>query len=135
MEASRRAEAVVVKSARIGVIDLGSNSIRLVVYDRLRRSPAVEFNERVLCGLGRGLARTGRLSTDGRMRALENLARFVLLARHMQVDRLDILATAAVRDATDGAQFVEEVERRCKHKVQVVTGQDEARLSALGVLS
>jgi len=135
VEASRRAIASAVKSTRVGVIDLGSNSIRLVVYDGVRRSPAVVFNERVLCGLGRGLARTGRLSAEGRARALENLARFALLARHMEVGRLDILATAAVRDAIDGPQFVEEVERRCKHKVQVVPGQDEARLSALGVLS
>jgi exopolyphosphatase/guanosine-5'-triphosphate,3'-diphosphate pyrophosphatase len=120
---------------RIGVIDVGSNSIRLVVYERLSRAPVVVFNERVLCGLGRGLARTGRLSPEGSERALENLVRFVALARHMEVSRLDVLATAAVRDAGDGAAFVAEVERRCKTPVQVLSGQEEARLSALGVLS
>ena len=90
----RRAMAAAAQSGRIGVIDVGSNSIRLVVYDRLARAPQPIFNERVLCGLGRGLARTGRLHPDGRERALENIARFVVLARHMGVGRLDILATA-----------------------------------------
>lgn len=135
MEAARRANSHATENARVGVIDVGSNSIRLVVYDKASRSPAPVFNERVLCGLGRGLARTNRLSPDGRERALDNLARFSLLARHMGVSRLYILATAAVRDAIDGNTFVEEAERRCKNKISVLSGRDEAQLSALGVLS
>jgi exopolyphosphatase/guanosine-5'-triphosphate,3'-diphosphate pyrophosphatase len=135
LEVSRRTLANEAQRARIGVIDVGSNSIRLVVYDRLSRSPAVIFNERVLCGLGRGLQRSGRLSPEGRELALENLGRFTLLARQMGVARLEILATAAVRDASDGAQFVAEAERRCKAPVRVISGAEEARLSALGVLS
>jgi exopolyphosphatase / guanosine-5'-triphosphate,3'-diphosphate pyrophosphatase len=134
-EASRRRERVLSAHDRIGVIDLGSNSIRLVVYDGLSRAPATLFNERVLCGLGRGLGRSGRLNVDGRRMALDNLARFVLLARQMRVARLDVLATAAVRDAEDGAAFVTEAIRRCKAPIQVLSGQEEARLSALGVLS
>lgn len=134
-EVIRRATVSATQGTRYGVIDVGSNSIRLVVYDRLSRSPSPVFNERVLCGLGRGMARTGRLNAEGRERALENLTRFVLLARHMRVANLDILATAAVRDASDGSKFVAEVERRCKARVSVLSGQEEARLSALGVLS
>ena len=133
-EASRRA-AFEAREGRIGVIDLGSNSIRLVIYERLSRSPAPVFNERVLCGLGRGLQRSGKLSPEGTSRALDNLARFMLLARHMGVSRLDLLATAAVRDATDGAAFVAEASRRCHAAIRVLSGQEEARLSALGVLS
>src|SRR5579875_802558 len=135
VDTSRRATAGPARCSRVAVIDVGSNSIRLVVYDRLSRSPAPIFNERVLCGLARGLARTGRLSPDGRKRALENLARFVLLARHMEAARLDILATAAVRDATDGEAFVAEASRRFRAPIRVLSGQEEARLSALGVLS
>ena len=134
-ETSRRAADQAGREGRIGVIDLGSNSIRLVVYERLSRSPAAVFNERVLCGLGRGLQRTGKLNPEGSSRALDNLARFTLLARHMGVSRLDVLATAAVRDASDGPAFVAEASRRCRAAIQVLSGQEEARLSALGVLS
>ena len=134
-ETSRRAADQAGREGRIGVIDLGSNSIRLVVYERLSRSPSPVFNERVLCGLGRGLQRSGRLSPEGSSRALDNLARFMLLARHMGVSRLDLLATAAVRDASDGSAFVAEASRRCHAAIRILSGQEEARLSALGVLS
>src|SRR5260370_1117699 len=84
---------------RIAVIDIGSNSLRLVVYDRIGRSPLALFNEKVMCGLGRGLERSGRLNPDAIAPALENLQRFVALARAGGVARLGIIATAAGRDA------------------------------------
>src|SRR5436309_15166212 len=96
---------------RIAVIDIGSNSLRLVVYDRIGRSPLALFNEKVLCGLGRGLGRSGRLNPDAIGPALANLQRFIALARAVDVTRLDIIATAAVRDASDGAQFGAEATR------------------------
>jgi exopolyphosphatase/guanosine-5'-triphosphate,3'-diphosphate pyrophosphatase len=117
------------------VIDVGSNSIRLVVYDRLFRSPVPILNEKVMCGLGRDLAETGRLSREGRAQALDNLIRFRRLLEGMDVDRVDVLATAAVRDAADGTDFVAEVERRSGLPMTIVPGVEEARLSALGVLS
>lgn len=117
------------------MIDIGSNSIRLVVFDASSRSPLPLFNEKVLCGLGRGLDSTGRLSQAGADLALANLTRFVRLAQAMQVARLDLLATAAVRDADNGAAFVAEVERRCGVPVRVLSGEEEARLSALGVVA
>jgi len=122
-------------AGRIGVIDIGSNSIRLVVFAGNGRAPMTLFNEKVLCGLGRGLDASGRLNDAGVKLALENLARFVWLARAMEVTRLDLLATAAVRDAENGPTFVGDVERRCGVKVRIISGTEEARLSALGVLS
>lgn len=122
-------------AARIGIIDIGSNSIRLVVFDGLRRTPIPVFNERVLCGLGRGIQETGRLNPDGVAQAHENLARFVSLAGSMGVSELDAVATAAVRDAEDGAAFVADVERRYRIRVDILSGEEEARFSALGILS
>lgn len=120
---------------RIAVVDIGSNSIRLVVYDKLDRSPLPIFNEKILCGLGRDLALTGRLSPEGVTMALANLQRFRSLIDGMGVGRVDVLATAAVREADDGPKFAAEVERLCGLSMTVVSGVEEARLSAMGVLS
>jgi exopolyphosphatase/guanosine-5'-triphosphate,3'-diphosphate pyrophosphatase len=117
------------------VVDIGSNSIRLVVFDRLSRVPIPLFNEKVLCGLGRGLETSGRLNEAGVELALANLTRFVTIAQAMEVSRLDLLATAAVRDAVNGREFVAEVERRCAVPVSILAGAEEARLSALGVVA
>jgi exopolyphosphatase/guanosine-5'-triphosphate,3'-diphosphate pyrophosphatase len=122
-------------SGRVAVVDIGSNSIRLVVFSGASRAPFTLFNEKVLCGLGRGLDATGRLNDAGAKLALDNLTRFVRLAKAMSVKRLDLLATAAVRDAKNGREFVAEVERRCRVRVQTISGEEEARLSALGVVS
>lgn len=122
-------------SERVAVIDIGSNSIRLVVYDGLKRAPLPIFNEKVLCGLGRGVEKTGRLNPDGVAQALVNLQRFRHLAEGMRVGRLDVLATAAVRDAADGAAFVAAVKEQAGLTISVVSGEGEARLSAQGVLS
>src|SRR5499433_1862300 len=120
---------------RIGVIDLGSNSLRLVVFERLGAALFPLFNEKVMCGLGRGIASTGRLSPDGIDLALVNLRRFVAFARAIGVDHLAVLATAAVRDARDGEDFAAEVERQCRVQVKIIDGAEEARLSAAGVLA
>src|SRR6185369_8269017 len=122
------------QTGRVGIVDIGSNSIRLVVYEQAMRSPLPVFNEKVLSALGRDLASTNRLNADGMASALDNLERFVTLARNMNVARLDMLATAAVRDAEDGEQFVAEVKRRTGETVTIVSGKEEARLSGLGVI-
>lgn len=122
-------------SERIAVVDIGSNSIRLVVFDGRKRVPIPLFNEKVLCGLGRGLDETGLLNPEGVSLALESLARFVGLAHAMDVSDLELIATAAVRDARNGPEFVEEVEGASGLKIRVLSGEDEARLAALGVLS
>ncbi len=131
---SRRAPSRA-RRARVAIVDIGSNSIRLVVFDGIARAPMLLFNEKVLCGLGRGLDETGLLNEAGVESALVNLARFVRLAKAMGVARLDLLATAAVRDAKNGAQFAASVRRRCGVSVRVLSGAEEAKFSALGVVS
>ncbi|HJY48633.1 MAG TPA: Ppx/GppA family phosphatase, partial [Stellaceae bacterium] len=120
---------------RIGVIDLGSNSLRLVVFERLGAAVFPLFNEKVMCGLGRGIASTGRLNPEGVALALVNLRRFVAFARAIAVDHLAVLATAAVRDAVNGVEFTETVRKRWRVPVRILSGSEEARLSALGVVS
>ncbi len=120
---------------RIGVIDVGSNSLRLVVFERLGAAVFPLFNEKVMCGLGRGISSTGRLNPEGVALALVNLRRFVAFARAIAVDHLAALATAAVRDASDGQAFAAEVERQCRVQVKIIDGAEEARLSAAGVLA
>jgi len=117
----------------VGVVDIGSNSIRLVVYDARKRAPQPLFNEKVLCGLGRGLQRSGELDPSGVRMALENLERFAALAAAMGVEDLTFLATAAVRDARNGPDFVAAVEARIGRAIRILSGAEEARLAALGV--
>jgi exopolyphosphatase / guanosine-5'-triphosphate,3'-diphosphate pyrophosphatase len=88
-----------------------------------------------MCGLGRGIASTGRLNPGGVALALVNLRRFVAFARAIGVDHLAVLATAAVRDASDGGAFAAEVERQCRVQVKIIDGAEEAHLSAAGVLA
>ena len=116
------------------IIDIGSNSVRLVVYEGAERMPGPVFNEKVMAGLGTGLAETGRLGAEQMGNALASLARFRLLLDHMKVKRTRVVATAAVRDADNGRDFVESVEAlgfRC----EVLSGVEEATLAGEGVLS
>ncbi|MGB3553418.1 MAG: Ppx/GppA family phosphatase [Jannaschia sp.] len=119
---------------RVGVIDVGSNSVRLVVFDGAARSPAYFFNEKILCGLGAGLAETGVLNPEGRRRAMVALRRFAILARGMAVNSLTAVATAAVREAQDGPAFEAEVAAETGLRLWVIDGPEEARLSGQGVL-
>ena len=123
------------QSARVGVIDIGSNSVRLVVYDGMGRAPLPIFNERALCGLGRKLGDTGQLNPAGVQMAFDNMARFVLAAEAMHVDRLEVVATEAVRAAKDGPAFVAQLNRRFGIDVDVLKGETEGKLSAYGVIS
>ena len=120
-------------TGRIAVIDLGSNSLRLVVFERIGGALFPLLNEKVMCALGRGISSTGRLNQDGITLAFVNLRRFVALAHALGVEHLAVLATAAVRDAIDGRSFAAEVERQCHVPVKIVGGGEEARLSAAGV--
>jgi exopolyphosphatase/guanosine-5'-triphosphate,3'-diphosphate pyrophosphatase len=120
--------------SRVGVVDVGSNSVRLVVFDGAARSPAYFYNEKIMCALGAGLAQTGRLNPNGKARALAALKRFKLLAEGMGAAPLTVVATAAVREAEDGPAFREELERETGLRLWVIDGDQEARLSAQGVL-
>jgi exopolyphosphatase/guanosine-5'-triphosphate,3'-diphosphate pyrophosphatase len=117
----------------IGVIDIGSNSVRLVVYEGAVRSPTPIFNEKVLCGLGRNLATTGHLGRDAVERTLEALRRFRAVARVLKVKNLRAFATAAVRDAGDGASFITRGEKACGVKIEILSGEREAQLAAQGI--
>jgi len=118
----------------VGILDVGSNSVRLVVYRGGVRVPVPLFNEKATCALGQGLAASGRLNPEGRAMARAAVGRFVALARTMRVDRLEVLATAAVRDAADGLDLVADLETDNDIRVQVLSGEEEARRAAEGVL-
>lgn len=120
--------------SRVGVIDVGSNSVRMVVFDGAARSPAYFYNEKIMCALGAGVGQTGRLNPQGRVRALAAIKRFHLLSQSMGLPVLTAVATAAVRDAEDGAEFCADVLRETGLKIWVIDGLEEARLSAQGVL-
>ncbi len=119
----------------VAVIDIGSNSVRLVVYEGLTRSPTPLFNEKTLAGLGREVQSKGLLTADAIAKALGALKRFRALCDTMRVERLWVLATAACRDARNGREFIAEAERICRARIDLISGQREAELTALGVTS
>jgi len=132
---SRPSKAEAARTRPIGVVDIGSNSIRLVVFDGAKRAPMPVFNEKILCGLGRGLEKTGQLNPQGVVLALDNLQRFAILADAMSVTDLTFVATAAVRDAANGRDFVQAAEKRIGRRIQILSGADEAKFAALGVVA
>tara|TARA_R100000005_G_C5002359_1_gene209931 strand:- start:2131 stop:3651 length:1521 start_codon:yes stop_codon:yes gene_type:complete len=127
--------AVKVSDRSTAVIDIGSNSVRLVVFDGPQRVPLPKFNEKVMCGLGQELGTTGRLGEKAMAEALAALRRYAALVHHMGIERVMVAATAAVREAENGSEFVSEIEQQCDLNVQVLSGRQEARYSGLGVLS
>ena len=121
-------------SPPVAIIDIGSNSVRLVVYESASRSPTPLFNEKVLAGLGRNVATTGQLDPDGVTRALRALKRFQALSKQLGASGLHVIATAAAREAVNGPEFIAAAEAACGAPIRVLTGKEEARLSALGVV-
>lgn len=117
----------------VAVIDVGSNSVRLVLYRVDGRAIWTTYNEKVLAGLGRDMARTGRLSEPGVEQALAALRRFAAVVEAGAAQEVLTAATAAVRDAQDGAAFVARVREETGLELRVFSGADEARASALGV--
>jgi exopolyphosphatase / guanosine-5'-triphosphate,3'-diphosphate pyrophosphatase len=119
----------------VAVVDIGSNSVRLIVYDGATRAPAPIYNEKVLCGLGRTIATTGKLAADGVSRALRELRRFRALIDQLEAERVKVIATAAAREAENGAEFIAQAERVLGRHITVLSGTMEAELAALGVVS
>ena len=119
----------------VAVVDIGSNSVRLVVYDGLRRSPSPIFNEKILCGLGRGVATKGKLAEEGIIRAIAALRRFRALARQIGAKHVYAVATAAAREASNGPQFIARAEKALGCDIKILTGKEEARFAALGVIA
>src|ERR1700692_356402 len=119
----------------VAVIDVGSNSVRLVVYEGLTRSPTEIFNEKALCGLGREVQSTGLLAADAVEHALSTLKRYRALCERMGVTETLAVATAACRDAKNGRAFIRSAERTLKTEIDILSGAREAELTALGVIS
>ncbi|MEL0002589.1 MAG: Ppx/GppA family phosphatase [Rhodospirillales bacterium] len=120
---------------RPAVIDIGSNSVRMVVFDGADRCLAPLYNEKAMSGLGLNLLATGRLNTEGRRSAILTLHRFRRVADDLGVSSLRAVATAAVRDAADGIEFIRVAEDVLGYPIEVLSGEQEGRLSALGVIS
>ncbi|MCQ9154492.1 Ppx/GppA family phosphatase [Acidomonas methanolica] len=120
---------------RAAIVDLGSNSVRLVVFEGITRNPIPIFNEKVTLRLGKGLQGTGRLNEEGVALAMDVMSRFHAIARSMQADPFEVIATAAVRDAANGPDFVAALRERMPDvPVRVISGEEEADYSATGVL-
>ncbi|MBC2667036.1 exopolyphosphatase [Novosphingobium flavum] len=118
---------------RRAIIDIGSNTVRLVIYGGPPRAPVVLFNEKVTARLGKGMAETGRLSAKAQEAALAALARYRALLDLKAVDDIQAVATAAVRDAGNGPLFLERV-RALGFAARLLSGEEEAETSALGVI-
>ncbi|AQX27939.1 exopolyphosphatase / guanosine-5'-triphosphate,3'-diphosphate pyrophosphatase [Bartonella sp. JB63] len=119
----------------IAVVDIGSNSVRLIVYEGLVRSPTVLFNEKVLCGLGRGVAKTGILEEKSIEMTLRALKRFCAICQQIGAGEIYTLATAAAREAKNGSAFIQSAENILQNQIYVLSGNEEAVYSAYGVIS
>ena len=117
------------------IIDIGSNSVRLVVYQGLTRIPATLFNEKVMAGLGRGLAANGRLGRGAMDTTVAALSRFAAITEAMGVGSVSVVATAAVREAGNADELIDRVRRETGLAIDTISGEAEARGAALGVIS
>lgn len=125
-----------IKGARpVAVLDIGSNSVRLVVYERHARALTPLYNEKASCALGRGIAKTGKLSAPSMAQAIDAIKRFALVAKMMRVGKIYLLATSAVRAASNRDEFVADVEKIMETPVRVLSGEEEAHYAALGVVA
>lgn len=123
------------ENAPVAVVDIGSNSVRLVIYEALARAPFPRFNEKSLCGLGRDLDTTGRLPEEAITCAVKAVHRYSEIARAMDARRIDIFATEAVRQAANGEDLTGTIRERTGHDIRLLTGDEEAHFAAMGVLA
>ncbi|MGB8366003.1 MAG: hypothetical protein ACLQUZ_13755 [Rhizomicrobium sp.] len=123
------------RSGPVAIVDIGSNSVRLVIYESLSRTPAVVHNEKAICAIGRNMVTTGKLHDEGIALSLEALSRFRMLAEAHRVDIREAVATAAARDAVNGQEFVRRAEAAWGGPIRILSGEEEARLAAEGVLA
>jgi exopolyphosphatase/guanosine-5'-triphosphate,3'-diphosphate pyrophosphatase len=123
------------QAARRAVVDLGSNSVRLVIYEGEARNPVQIFNEKAVLRLAKGMTKTGRLDAAAMAQTETVLRRYAAIVRAMGAAPFEVLATSAVRDAENGAEFVELMMQRLPEmRINILTGHEEALLSAEGVL-
>lgn len=129
------ARGIASSARRRAIIDIGSNSVRLVIYDGPARAPFLLFNEKVSAGLGVALSETGKIDDIAMERGLEALARFALLAQEMEVTEVLCIATAAVREASNGAEFVARAHAHANLDIEILSGEEEGRAAGFGVIS
>lgn len=122
-------------SSPVAVIDIGSNSVRLMVFDGLKPAASPIYNEKSICGLARGLEKNKKLDSEAVAKAHVTLQRFIFLSRRMAASQLYVFATSAVRDAKDGPAFVKELEQRHHITVKILSENEEALFAGYGVLS
>lgn len=123
------------RTGPVAIVDIGSNSVRLVIYESFSRIPAMVHNEKAVCAIGRNMVTTGRLNEDGIALALEALARFRMLSDAHHVEIREAVATAAARDAENGQEFVRQAEAKWGGTIRILSGEEEAKLAAEGVLA
>lgn len=123
------------KPSHYGVIDVGSNSMRLVVYDDLSRAPFPRFNEKSLVALGDGLDDEGYFTDEAMNGALTAMSRFKAIADAMDVPRVDVLATEAMRRAKNGPELIAKIAETTGFTPRLLSGAEEASFAALGVIS
>ena len=115
------------------IIDIGSNTVRMVIYGGTMRAPTVLLNEKVTAKLGRDIASNGVLADEAIELAMRGLERFALLLRDLKVEDVETVATAAVREASNGSKFITKL-KKLGFKPKIITGEEEACLSANGVM-
>jgi len=133
VKSAPRAQGRLRKLSPVAIIDIGSNSVRLVVYEGLARSPTPLYNEKILCGLGAHIASTGRLDDNAVERALATLRRYRMLAKQAGAQQIHTLATAAAREAENGADFIRRAIKILGEPIHVLTGAEEAMYAAYGI--
>tara|TARA_R110000782_G_scaffold78276_8_gene155438 strand:- start:91033 stop:92562 length:1530 start_codon:yes stop_codon:yes gene_type:complete len=129
------AEMPAITPRRRAIVDIGSNSVRLVVYDGPERAPFLLFNEKVAAGLGAALSETGRIDDAAMERGIAALRRFSCLSTEMGVEDMRCIATAAVREAENGREFVVRALAEAQMKVEILSGEEEGRAAGFGVIS
>src|SRR4051794_35680745 len=120
----RGASAARARSGPLAIVDIGSNSVRLVIYESFSRTPAVVHNEKAICAIGRDMVSSGRLNEQGIASALAALARYRLLAEAHDVERREAVATAAARDAPNGMDFVRRAEAAWGGPIRILSGEE-----------
>ena len=128
-----RGKGSMAERADRAVIDIGSNTVRLVVYSGSRRAPGVWLNEKVTARLGRDLATSGKIPANAAKMALSGLARFSAILRDLEIEDVQCVATAAAREAKNGPQFLKKV-RDLGLSPRLLSGREEANISAMGVI-
>ena len=118
----------------LAVIDIGSNSVRMVIYDTSHTPPQKFFNEKVICPLGRDLGVTGCLNSDAVEAAYKALQAYKLLSEVYDVSAMEVVGTAALRDAKDGADFIRRIQKEIGLHIRIISGDEEASYAARGVL-